>query len=194
MNTDERVIAVVGFSRCGTSLLMRMLHQGGIPVVADNHHSYEDDRANLMNAEFNFLRECQGKAVKLLLADEMKLPELPYDFIWCRRSAREQALSQLKFLKHVGGLSGIRMELEWPRLAQGISRDTLPAQAKLRNLPGARLCEVWFERVLAYPRDEAHKLGLWLGKALDVDAMVAQVKPRTAQCYQGFMELEELPK
>jgi len=188
--SEKRVIAVVGFPRCGTSLMMRMLHRGGMPVVADNHNSYEDERANPLNRDFEFLRECGGKAIKLLEPQRMELPPVLYGFIWCRRSSHEQALSQLKFLHHVAGLPGIRMS-DVELMRQGIVQDTPVAQHKLRKLPGARLCEVWFERVLAYPRDEAHKLCQWLGVNLDEDAMVAQVKPRSAQCYRGFMELQE---
>jgi len=185
---EKPVIAVVGFPRSGTSLMMRMLHQGGLDVVAGNYASYEDDRANFCNEEFEFLRDCGGKAVKLLEAQRMRLPEISYNFIWMRRQAREQGKSQAKFLKQVMALP---VEPEaGERLAQGILRDTLPAQARLMRMTRSNLCEVWFERLLSYPREEALKVQNFLNAVLDVDAMVAQVKKRPTGCLEGFMELE----
>jgi hypothetical protein len=41
---NDFITIVAGAGRCGTSLLMQMLHAGGMPVIADNKESFESER------------------------------------------------------------------------------------------------------------------------------------------------------
>jgi hypothetical protein len=47
------ITVVTGFARSGTSLMMKMLHRGGMSVYAENHYSYEHN---------NTLKLCDSSA------------------------------------------------------------------------------------------------------------------------------------
>lgn len=195
MNPDK-ILAVVGFSRSGTSLTMRLLHAAGVPVVADNHLSFECAEADIANPPSwrteGWWRGCQGKAVKLLEPQRLGLPAgLDFDFVWCQRSAREQAKSQLKLLRAwVAPIPFGPDEVQ--RMMEGCIRDTATVQGLLqRGFPRARFCLLHFERTLTHPRETAQLLCRFIGAEPGEErlaAMTRQVLPRGTGCYPGMFE------
>lgn len=187
--SEKPVIAVVGFPRSGTSLLMRMLHHGGVGVVADNSQSYETGRASVMSPDQSWLRECGGKAVKLLEPHRLELPKIRYDFLWCERDPTQQAKSQVKLLR---GMAGFKIPADaWRQMREGIEEDTPSVKAELRGFPQARMWTVRFEAMLACPLVVASGVARFLARDLNVEAMAAQVVKRSPKCYEGFLELEQ---
>jgi|SRR6185295_9069033 len=188
----KTVIVVAGAPRCGSSLLMRMLHRGGLEVVAGlGHVSYEDDRARDIPLSAAFLRECQGKAVKVLDPHRHQLArEFDYDILWIHRDTTEQARSMVKFLRACGarivnGRAAVRA------IARSIPEDYLAFQ-RLRPHLAHRVLELSFERLITEPRQVAAGVDAFLGRDLDVGAMAASVVFRTPHCLPGMLEVDQL--
>lgn len=92
-------VIVAGFGRCGSSLVMQMLHAAGFPVTGE-YPSFERDEYNTGG-----LSPPAG-ASKILNLECNPPPAGAYRWVWLDRSPAQQAKSQAKFLLE---LSGIRM-------------------------------------------------------------------------------------
>lgn len=181
------IIAVTGSTRCGTTLLMRMLNAGGIPAYAENLVSFETPRIFDLPADSSWLSECEGHAVKLLEPLYLlPLPRLEWRFILMRRNPREQARSQIKFMNMLG--TPVPDSALEPLIAS--LRADLPKMRKTLGRYGPVL-DVSFEEVLERPLETAYRVEKFVGKrnALDTNAMAAQVIARSADCYPGLLEM-----
>lgn len=105
---DEPIIIVSGLPRSGTSLMMQMLDDGGVPVVTDNIRAadadnprgyYEFERVKKIRQDISWLPDMCGKAFKMV---SQLLYELPanhrYRIIFMERDMDEMLLSQEKML------------------------------------------------------------------------------------------------
>lgn len=183
------VTVVTGFSRCGTSLMMQMLQAGGYPTFSDHTVSYETDHALELPENTTWLKQCEGKAVKILEPQSHTPPAgLDYRFLWMRRNAREQAKSQLKFMRLVGGFDMPSSRSQVLAMAAGIKRDTPAALALLRGL--GRTMVVEFEELLARPGPVSAAVARYLGANMDLARMVATVRRRPPECLPGLLELQ----
>jgi hypothetical protein len=63
---SEIITVVAGIPRSGTSMMMRMLHAGGMPIFAGNLLSYETDMVQKLPHRWQWLKACEGKVVKIL--------------------------------------------------------------------------------------------------------------------------------
>jgi hypothetical protein len=107
------IIIVSGLPRSGTSMMMRMLAQGGIPVLTDQFRRADDDNPKgyfelevvrqLKEGNTQWLNEANGKVVKVISALLEYLPETyQYKIIFMERDPRETLASQKKMLDHRG--------------------------------------------------------------------------------------------
>src|SRR6516225_5664390 len=71
----DAIIIVSGLPRSGTSLMMQMLDNGGVPVVTDNIRTadtdnprgyYEFERVKKIKQDASWLPATRGKAVKMV--------------------------------------------------------------------------------------------------------------------------------
>ncbi len=101
---SEPVIVVSGLPRSGTSLMMQMLHQAGIPILTDEKRAADDsnpkgyfelDAVKRIKSDKSWVAQAQGKAVKVVAP---LLPGLPvgqrYKIIYLKRSLTEILVSQ----------------------------------------------------------------------------------------------------
>lgn len=178
------ITAVTGSTRCGTSLVMGMLHAGGVPAYADNFVSYETSKVLGLPRHAEWLVLCEGKAVKLVEPLYlMPLPRRSWRFILMRRDPMEQAKSQIKFIR----MLGTPIADDAPTL--GVLAASLKADLpKMRRQLGklGPMIEVAFEDVLADPLGSARRIEAFLGVPLDTDAMAARVIPRSPACAPGL--------
>lgn len=109
----EPIILVSGLPRSGTSMMMKMLEAGGLPIMTDNVRTadsdnpkgyYEYERVKDLdkpNQSKDWMKEARGKAIKII---SVLLSELPdenfYQIIFMLRSLDEVLASQNKMLKH----------------------------------------------------------------------------------------------
>ncbi|HEQ79038.1 MAG TPA: sulfotransferase family protein, partial [Euryarchaeota archaeon] len=79
----EAVTVVSGLPRSGTSMLMKILEEGGLPPLTDNKREadvdnpkgyYEFDRVLKLPDDVTWLPEARGKAVKVLAILVKHLP------------------------------------------------------------------------------------------------------------------------
>lgn len=186
MSDVERITAVCGFGRCGTSLVMRMLEAGGLPPYDTGPPAYEnhDILGNL-----DWLHRCAGHTVKILdpqLIDPP--PGLPYRFIWLDRDLRQQAGSQIKFLSlFFKNIPRDRRAIR--NLAKGMRRDRGPNLRLLRRISGEDPLILTFEGILTDPPGAAAALADFCG-GLDTGPMAAVVRPRPTDCLSGMLEMD----
>lgn len=154
-------IGVAGYGRCGSTLIMTMLHAGGIrPVAGTARGSYE--LAGGITAMAGIPPELlPGHSVKLLdyHAVTGSLPgaaDQRWAFVWMRRDPLQQARSLIKLLN---ATTDARIH---PAKAYQIARDTRETTdrdiARLRAT-GAEVLELSFEDALHEPARTAAELG-----------------------------------
>ena len=123
-NEKKPIVIVSGLPRSGTSMMMKMLAEGGVPVLTDEVRQADDDNPNgyfeleivrqLKAGNFEWLKEADGKVVKVISSLLENLPEkYSYKIIFMERELKEVLASQKKMLDHRGEVSkGNDMELE----------------------------------------------------------------------------------
>jgi len=105
----QPVIVVSGLPRSGTSMMMRMLAEGGVPVITDElRHADSDNPAGYFEFEtvrqlsagnVAWLAHAGGKAVKVISALLEYLPlNYSYKIIFLERDLQEILASQRKML------------------------------------------------------------------------------------------------
>lgn len=180
-------ILVCGMSRCGTSLVMKMLHRGGVDVFADNHSAYESEAFERPREIAPALSKVGNRAVKVLDPHRWRWPEaLGASVIWLDRDSRQQAKSIAKFLREIGGITVPSQA--WRDIERGL-RDDLPVNLALFAGLGCGFRRFTFESILAHPLSAAHALSLFLERDMDINAMASVVIQRSPKCAEG-MDIE----
>lgn len=110
----EPLVIVSGLPRSGTSMMMKMLEAGGVPIMTDSIRTadvdnpkgyYEYERVKYLEKETDksYVREGRGKALKVI---SWLLKDLPddnrYRIVFMRRDLGEVIASQNKMLQHRG--------------------------------------------------------------------------------------------
>lgn len=179
------IVLVSGLPRSGTSMLMKMLEAGGVPVVSDglraadedNPKGYiEDERVKNLarDPDKAWLREARGKAIKII---SYLLKELPpqhnYKVLFVRRDLREVLASQAKMLARRGESSDGSDE----RMMELFENDLWKAGYLLKRGPQFEVLELRYAEVVGQPEAQARRMASFLGLGLDVAAMVRVVDP-----------------
>jgi hypothetical protein len=173
-------------------MAMRMLEAGGMPLVSDGLRRADDDNPRGYfefepvkhlhtdphgDADLAWLASARGKAVKIISFLLTWLPET-YDYrvVFMHRDLIEVVTSQETMLLRRG------------ESASGSSKSVAETikiykehLAQVERFLARRECfttlDVDYSAVLANPRDEAARIGDFLGGRLDVAAMAAAVEP-----------------
>jgi hypothetical protein len=177
------IFVVSGLPRSGTSMIMRMLEEGGMPIVTDGVRTadednprgyYEDERVkNLARvADTSWLREARGKAVKII---SYLLKDLPpannYKVLFVRRDLHEILSSQGKMLARRGEAS----DTSDGRMIELYESDLWKAASLLRHAPQFEVLEVHYKVVLDHAEEQAGRIREFAGLHLDVARMAAVV-------------------
>jgi hypothetical protein len=118
---NQPVVIVSGLPRSGTSMMMKMLAEGGLPVITDEIRRADEDNPNgyfelevvrqLKEGNFAWLKEMNGKGVKIISALLEYLPEdYQYKIIFMERDSKETLASQKRMLDHRGQISKLSDE------------------------------------------------------------------------------------
>lgn len=169
-------VIVVGFPRCGTTLLMTMLAAAGYPVVG-TPPDFE-----VLDVDLAAVR---GAAVKSLQPLDVELPAAAV-LLRLQRNPREQAKSQMKMLGAVGLVTD-RTD------RKRFERDLRQSELRLsRALLGRPVTQLRFERLLASPAESALRICEAVGlPPVRAQAMVDVVIPRPAACRPN-LQIEHL--
>lgn len=182
MGQADEIVIVAGLPRCGTSMMMRMLEAGGVPVLADGvrrpdednpHGYYEFERVKQIKEDKAWLPEARGRVVKMVSA---LLPELPadhrYRVVFMERDMTEMLASQQAMLVRLGEVDDHRPSEE--RVA-AFERHVTSLLTWLERQPNFTLLRVSYNDMLGTPREQIERVNRFFGGMLDVAAMAGVV-------------------
>ena len=180
----EPIVVVSGLPRSGTSMLMKMLVAGGVPVITDEVRSSDDDPGGYFEHERikdlekeqdkSWLRAARGKSVKVISHLLQSLPDDNYyRVILMRRDLDEILASQNIMLE--------RREEENPiedqKAKDLYSKHLITTKVHARRKPNFELLEMHYRKVLDDPMNSAREINDYLGGKLDIQAMAEVVNP-----------------
>lgn len=184
MNEQKLPLFVCGFGRCGSSLVMQMLAAGGYPVLGD-FPAYEPEIANLDRNPEKLIRAASGNAVKVL---DPQITEWPLGafakVIFVSRNHRQQAMSQVKFLRLVAGIPTPANAVDG--FAASYKKSQIEFDVEFSDCEILRLT---FEDIIMLPMNAATRINAFIGGGLKLMPMAKTVLPRTPHCKAG-MEIE----
>jgi len=180
---SEAITLVSGLPRSGTSMMMRMLAAGGMPVVTDNIREANEDNPNgyfelekikELEKDDSWLKDEKGKAIKAIAA---LLPQLPKDLfyyvIFMQRNMAEILASQQKMLER----RGTAEKSDVPDEIMAAKYETyLKATCKwIEQQENFHVIYVHYNEILRDPLGLAGKIDAFLGNGLDVEKMARVV-------------------
>lgn len=106
------ITIVSGLPRSGTSMMMRILEAGGMPVLVDHarvadvdnpNGYYEFEPVKTTCDDASWLRQAEGRAVKVVYKLLYDLPaDRPYRVVFMQRALKEIVTSQNRMLARLG--------------------------------------------------------------------------------------------
>ena len=179
---DKRIIIVSGLPRSGTSLMMQMLDNGGVPVVTDHIRRadqdnprgyYEYERVKRIKEDVSWLPESRGKAFKMV---SQLLYELPaserYGIIFMERDLDEMLISQEKMLARLNKPSAPRAALE-----RAFREHLRKVRGWLAGQANIEVLSVSYNNLVERPEEEAERVSAFLGGNADKESMSKTVDP-----------------
>ena len=183
--TDSEIIIVSGLPRSGTSLMMKMLATGGIPLLVDQVREADEDNPNgyfeleevkqLKDGNSAWLSEAKGKAVKVIAPLLQFLPkDYKYKIIFMRRAMPEILASQKQMLIRRGkDIDGVPDET----MARIFDKQVNEILAWINASPNAMSLEIPFTEVIANADLFIDKIKLFLQLELDMEKMAQVINP-----------------
>ena len=177
---SKPIIVVSGLPRSGTSMMMKMLAEGGLSLVTDSLRTADDDNPNgyfefervkqLADGNIGWLDGAQGEVVKVISALLEHLPSSHrYKVIFMERAVPEVLASQKKMLAHrkeEAKVSDAEMEKQF--------RDHLKAvKYWLARQPNLEVLYVDYNRMMAAPEADCRRVAEFIGVPVDVDRMLS---------------------
>jgi hypothetical protein len=182
----QPIVVVSGLPRSGTSMIMKMLEAGGLPVLTDGLRTADEDNPKgyyevervkglAQDTDKSWLAEARGKGIKVISFLLKSLPpQFNYRVVFIRREMEEVLASQRKMLARRG-----ETEATPPERMRALFEDDLwRASYQLKHRPEFETIELHYSAVLARPLVEAQRLAAFLGGGLDAEAMAAAVDPQ----------------
>jgi len=190
---SKTIIIVSGLPRSGTSMMMKMLAAGGLPVLTDGIRQPDDDNPEgyyefervkaLPKGDHAWLAEAQGKVVKVISALLEYLPSgYAYRVIFMHRRMEEILASQRKMLLRRGEDVESVSDEEMARLFE---RHLQKVRAWLATRPDVVVLDVDYNQLLADPWPYVEQINRFLGGGLDVARMVEVVNPNLYRNRKG---------
>jgi hypothetical protein len=174
---NEIITVVSGLPRSGTSMMMQMLHTGGLPCITDELREadisnpkgyFEFEKVKGLRTDNSWLPEAKGKAIKIISHLLPYLPpELDYKIVFMERNLDEVLASQRKMLENQGLSGGDPSD---KRLSQIFAKQLYQVKKMLDDRQISTLF-VDYRDVLEDPAEISAKLQAFLGKNLDQQAM-----------------------
>jgi hypothetical protein len=182
---DTFVTIVSGLPRSGTSMMMRMLEQGGIPAITDGIREadednpggyYEFEAVKQTDGHHAWLAAANGKSVKMIYRLLYGLPSThQYRVLFMRRKIDEVLASQKKMLERNGkpGDNSITDQ----QMAAMFRSQLQKFEKWVAEQPNFQLIDVDYNAMLADPLPQIATINDFLGGGLNTDAMVEVVNP-----------------
>jgi hypothetical protein len=174
----KSITVVSGLPRSGTSMMMKMLAEGGLPSLTDQIRYADEDNPNgyyefepvkqLASGQFEWLADADGKAVKIISALLEYLPkEHRYKIIFMERQIKEILASQQKMLARRNEKSGT----EDATMQKEFEQHLAAIQYWLARQPNIDVLYVEYNALLSNPNEYCEQIATFLGIQLDVKKM-----------------------
>ena len=174
------IIIVSGLPRSGTSMMMKMLAEGGLPILTDEVRGADDDNPNgyfeletvrkLKEGNFEWLKEADGKVVKVISALLENLPQqYSYKIIFMERALKEVLASQKKMLDHRGTISKVSDE----EMEQQLHKHLLAIRPWLVRQPNIDVLYVNYNALISKPELLCERIEEFLESPLDQKKMLS---------------------
>ncbi|MGE3539720.1 MAG: sulfotransferase domain-containing protein [Candidatus Tectimicrobiota bacterium] len=178
------IVIVSGLPRSGTSLMMQMLHAGGMPLLIDDHRLADLDNpkgyweyapVRRLHENNSWMPQAEGKALKVVSPLLQYLPpQHCYKIVFMQRPLQEVLASQRVMLQRHGKEDGATDDSTLGALfEQHLERTEhwLAAQEHITVLP------VHYHTVVTEPTALANRVATFIGLPLVVRAMAQVVDP-----------------
>lgn len=179
---DGECVIVSGLPRSGTSMLMRVLAAGGMPLLVDEERPADENNrlgyfefAPVKNSPRNvrWLEQAGGKAVKVVAPLLRYLPAAkPLRIVVMHRPLEQVLDSQQAMIQRLGATAS-----EDQAAAGQFARLMQQLPSMLEKKSGWSVLHVSYEAMLANPREQCARLALFLGPNWDPVRAVAAVDP-----------------
>lgn len=182
--TRDYVTIVSGLPRSGTSMMMRMLDEGGIPAITDNIRTadednpkgyYEFEPVKKTKEDASWLKDAPGKVVKMVYRLLYDLPpEFNYRVVFMRRRLEEVIKSQEVMLERSGKGGGA---LSDEQLIALFASEMAKCEKWMTERPNFEYLDVDYNEMVKDPTTLVRRLNDFLGGTLDTNAMAGVVDP-----------------
>lgn len=176
------IYIVSGLPRTGTSMMMRILHTGGMEALTDNIREADSDNPNgyfelekvkKIKEDASWLDEAEGKVFKMVSMLLLDLPtDRDYKIIFMRRNIDEILASQARMLQNMGNAQPQPPDEKMGELfelhLQQVDR-YLHEQSRMQVLHCPH------RDVIQSPQMQAKRIADFLGLDLDVEGMAGVV-------------------
>jgi hypothetical protein len=178
------VTIVSGLPRSGTSMMMRMLEAGGLPVMIDEIREadednprgyYEFEAVKKTREDASWLESAPGKVVKMVYRLLYDLPAgYSYRVVFMRRKIEEVLASQQVMLNRMGRAGG---EIDDAQAAALFRSQLAKYEQWVARQPNFAVLDVSYNELLEDPAEPVRQICEFLGNGLDAAAMRGVVEP-----------------
>ncbi len=179
------ITVVSGLPRSGTSMMMKMLHAGGIPPITDEIRRadtdnpkgyYEFERVKKLDkGDTAWVPDAVGKSVKVITALLTHLPkDYTYRVLIMRRDLDEVLASQAKMLERRGEQQAVSDD----KMKALFTKHLRQIEAWLQQQPNVAWLDVNYGELVKDPQSQLARINEFLGGNLDVAAMAAVADPQ----------------
>jgi hypothetical protein len=195
--TDSFITIVSGLPRSGTSMMMRILQAGGLPVLSDGVRRADQDNPNgyyefeavkRIKQDASWIPAARGKAVKMVYALLYDLPPTEhYRILFMKRRLEEVVRSQEVMLHRMGAPDE---PVPTNELVAGFERAVRAVDAWMARQPHMRSLSVDYNQIISDPAPTIDQVRSFLGgdsgesrgtpmnpALLDRQAMIAAIDP-----------------
>ncbi len=179
---DSEIVIVSGLPRSGTSLMMQLIHAGGVPALVDHVRApdtdnprgyYEFERVKKLKVDAEWLPEARGRVVKMVSQLLYDLPPSErYRVVFMERDLDEVLDSQEKMLARLGRAAAPRAGI-----ARAFELHLNRLHKWLAEQPNVAVLRIRYADVVAHPAAEVERVNAFLGGRLDAEAARAAVDP-----------------
>ena len=179
-NNDKTIIVVSGLPRSGTSMMMKMLAEGGLPILTDALREADDDNPNgyyefelvkkLPDGQNKWLADANHKVVKIISALLEHLPtNYRYKIIFMEREPSEILASQQKMLANRNEKS----EIDDVEMREQFQKHLAAIKYWLARQPNMEVMYVDYNKMILTPEDYCQAIADFLAIPVDVSKMLA---------------------
>jgi hypothetical protein len=178
------LVIVSGLPRSGTSMMMKMLEAGGVPIMTDServadidnpkgYFEYERVKDLEKETDKSYIGQGRGEALKVISFLIKDLPDdNDYRVIFMRRDLGEVITSQNKMIDRLGTTDA---SAEEEAMKEAYRNDIVRTRLLCKARPNFELIEVHYKATIEDAPGTASKVNAFLGGHLDEPAMRAAV-------------------